>query len=133
MATDPITDVANADSYGAALIDKVRTGLIKRHWWHIQAISADMTVSDSDEFLSVDCSGSGGDVTISLPEASTVPGQSVIIHCSAAVSGQSVVIQSEVSAETVGEATDQSLTAAGEFIHLICDGIDDWLLYIDGR
>jgi len=133
MATDPITDITSADSYGAAMMDKVLPSFTKRHWWHIREISADITLADTDEFISADASGSGGDVTISLPDADTVAGQSVIIYCSAVVSGQSVVVQPLSSGETVGGSASQSITTADEFIHIISDGADNWILYIDGR
>ena len=132
MPDDPITLVQTTDDYGAALIDKLRPTQRRRHWWHVEAVTSDHTVDEDSEFLSVTATATG-DVEITLPDASTVAGQSLIVYCEAISTGNSVVIRTDTTGDTIGGAATQSLTNPGEFVRLVCNGVDDWILIADNR
>ena len=131
MPTDPIRLPTTADDVGTAIMDSLYSGLRKRHWWHVNAVSADTTVDNDTEFLLVTATASGG-VTITLQEATVAPGQSIIIGSATVASGQTITIL-PISGDTVDATSSLTITASSKFVHLISDGTSNWILYIDGR
>lgn len=131
MPTDPITLPQTTDDIGTLGMDIVYPGLRKRHWWHVEAVSIDTTVSDDTEFLLVTATASGG-IDVQLRHSSSSPGQSLIIGSDTVASGQTITIL-PASGDTVNGVSSLTITASNKFVHLIADGSSNWILYLDGR
>lgn len=131
---DPVPLPDATTGFGALAVDFVRTGLRKRHWWHVKEITAQETVDDDTEHLSCssNLSGSSG-YPILLPHASASPGQTIIVSTTTTLDSGHTITITPASGDTVNGASTLTLVATNAHVILQSDGGSDWLLIHDGR
>ncbi len=131
---DPISLPDATVGIGALTVDHVRSGLRKRHWWHVLEITAQKTVDDDTEHLSCssNLSGSSG-YPILLPHASASPGQTIIVSTTTTLDSGHTITITPASGDTVNGASILTIVAISKFVVLHSDGSSNWILLRDGR
>lgn len=89
-----------------------------------RAITSDRPLDVSDHVILADATA--GDVTVTLPSASGVPGRVYIVKKTDS-SGNGVIIDGQ-GAETIDGAATYTLTQQYEAITIVCDGTEWWIL-----
>ena len=134
MPTDPVALPTSTVGVGELAVDYVRTGLRKRHWWHVLSVTAAYTVDDDTEHLSCssNLSGSTG-YAIQLPDSASKPGQTIIVSTTSTMDSGHTITITPSSGDTVNGASTLTITAGLKHVVIQSDGAGNWILLHDGR
>lgn len=134
VPSDPVAIPDATTDLGSLSVDFVRTGLRKRHWWHVLAVTAAYTVDDDTEHLSCssNLSGSAG-YAISLRGVGVSAGQTIIVSTTSTFDSGHTITLTPASGETINGASTLTIVAGLKHVIIQHDGTDNWILLHDGR